>query len=162
MEAHSGHVLDIDCIPVFGFHYEIAELGRVFHLPEDAYGTALAIGLQVACRHGHVPVADGIEHIVETHLGSHHLVDVHGNLHLLILGAPDVDLLDLVQVFDFILQVFRKLLELLDRIIPGQVHVHDGERFGQVQVEHIGFHLGPVEDGPVLARLFGIHFILHL
>ena len=122
----------------------------------------LAAHVEVPGRKGYIAVADGAQHVVETHLGRHHFVDVYGYFHFQFLGPPYIHLLDFRAVFDLVLQLFGEFFELLYRVVAGDIHIHDRERLGQVQVKYIGFDFGAVENWPVFPGFFCIHFVLYL
>ncbi len=110
-----------------GLSFMIGELLNAGLLHED-----------VTTRNGQVFLADGLCDVIEA--------DEHGfcpevvdfDLHFFGVHAADFCLVDLVHIFNALLQDFRVILELVDGVIAGKVDLHDGHQLGEVEVEDVG------------------------
>src|SRR5690606_23997779 len=94
LEADLGNVPEVDGFSVLGLDHEVLQVPGLLDFPDHPDGPALPAGHQVARRDRNVAVVDGRDDVVKTHLGRHHLINVHGNLNFLLLGPADIHLFD--------------------------------------------------------------------
>ena len=137
-KAHVGHVAQVDGFPTFGFHNDGFQVLGVAEVAYDLHGASAPVHEDVTSRNGQVLLADGLGNVVEAHehgLGPQ-VIDL--NLHLFGVDAADFGLVDLLNVLDALLKYFCVVLELVDGVVAGQVHLHDRNQLREVEVKNVG------------------------
>ena len=159
-ELNRRHIPQVDGVAPFGLDDDGLELFGITEVADHLDRAAAAVHEDVAAGNGHVLLSNGLRNVIEA--------DEHGlgaevvdfDLHLLLVDPADFGLVDLVEVLDAVLQFFRVVLELVDGVVAGEVHLHHGDELGEVEVEDVGVAGEVVGEAGVAHG--DVHFVLHL
>ena len=121
-----------------GFDNDGLEFGRVAEVADHLDRAPASVHEDVATGNGHVLLSNGLGNVIEADehgLGAE-VVDL--DLHLLLVDPADLGLIDLVEVLDAVLQFLGVVLELVDGVVAGQVHLHHGDELGEFKSNTLG------------------------